>query len=332
MEYLTEIKECVDNDIFKREDIFDWDQSPLKELLEKYYVFCRGSLDIESKHCDISPNIIIVTNKLSVNAEAARTKTHFYIAINLGLLKYCNENYIENEALTTYFIEKFSNTVGKFDNPANLMAFQICTQFTYYHELAHLFQFSSKANIASIQERNDKESDSEFSITDHILEINADTYASVAVATHIEQYIGRIFKENATEDNTAETFIFFCCCLLNYTLGFSEKGQPIYFNEHSHPHPFLRLVNSILNIVHHVENSPYFKERNIDLKARNLFRTVVDTYKDLEDKKIFKTKVSKTIEENVDLQEQLSKYLHSLIQFDAKEYTDAMDVWNAHIT
>ena len=331
MNYSTEIKVGIENGIFKAEDIYDFRGSPFEALLGDYYIFCRDSLNIHSKHTEISPNIFLLTNNFSVNAKAGRTADHYFIAINLGLLKYCNDNYIENPALQTYFEAIFPNTISKFDNPAGLMAFQICTQFTYYHELAHLFQLSSHAGVLSIQERNDENEKEIFFKIDHVLEINADIYASVCEATHIEQYIGRIFKNDVTFQNTCETYIFFCCCLFHYTLGFSKTADPIYFDQHTHPHSFLRLVNCILNIIHHVEKSQYFGEKGIDLKSANLFMRVVTIYKELEQKGIFKTNVSEIFENNRDFQKLMANYLHTLIQSKTTGYANAMDVWNKHI-
>lgn len=331
MSYSIEIKAGIESGIFKAEDIYDFQGTPFEALLGNYYIFCRDSLDIHSKNIEISPNIFILTNDFSVNARAGRKANHYFIAINLGLLKYCNDNYIENPALQTYFEARFPNTITKFDNPPGLMAFQICTQFTYYHELAHLFQFTSHVGNLSIQERNDENGKDNFLKIDHVLEINADTYASICEATHIEQYIGRVFKNDVTFQNTSETYIFFCCCLLHYTLGFSKKADPIYFDQHSHPHSFLRLINCILNIIHHVEKSQYFKEKGIDLKTANLFTRVIAIYKELELEGIFKTNVSEILENNKDFQDQMAKYLHTLIQSETTGYTNAMDEWNKHI-
>jgi hypothetical protein len=332
MDYTLEIKNGVDNKVIKPEDIFDFRGSQFEQLLFDYYKFCRENLNIHSANVDITPNILLFTNSFEINAGAGISNKHFVITINLGLFKFCVENYYNNEDLTKYFQALYPETIMKFDNPVNILAFQICTQFTYYHELAHLFQFSTKKDDLQIQERNDLDTQVGFDKVKHILEINADTYASISVATHIEQYIDRTFKDNVTTNNTIETLVFFCCCLLNYTLSFSKKTEDIYFDKNTHPHSFIRLLTSILNITNHLEQSPYFKQKGIVLNGGNLFSTVVEVYKDLESNNIFGTNVSEIIDTKKDLSKPIVNYIYSLIQFDLEEYTNAMDIWNKHIT
>lgn len=332
MSYSKEIKAAIKSGIFEAENIYDFRGTPFEVLLENYYLFCRNSLDIHSKQNEISPNIFLLKNDFSVNARAGRKDEISFIAINLGLLKYCNDNYMENPALQKYFQTKYPDTISKFDNPPGLMAFQICTQFTYYHELAHLFQFTSHADNLSIQERNDESEKDNFLKIDHVLEINADTYTSICEATHIEQYIGRIFKNEVTFQNACETYIFFCCCLFPYTLGFSKNANPVYLDQHTHPHSFLRLLNCILNIIQHVEKSQYFKDRGIDFTGINLFLTVINTYEELEREGIFKTNISEIFENNKGLQVEMAEYLHTLIHSEITGFTNAMDIWNKHIT
>lgn len=332
MDYSQEIKNSVDNSIVGNEDIYDFRGSDFETLLTNYYKFCRENLNIQSKQEKIFPNIFLFTNSFEINAGAGLINKHFVITINLGLFRSCIDNYYANTGLAHYFQALYPDTISKFDNPVNILAFQICTQFTYYHELAHLFQFSEKDTELKIQERNDKEEKKGFDGTKHILEINADTYASIAVTTHIEQYIRKTFKDEVTVENTIQTFIFFGCCLLNYTLNFSEKAEEIYFEEHTHPHSFIRQFNTVLNIINHIEQSPYFKQKGIVVNGRDLFSAILDVYKDLEAKSIFKTNVTGIIDINKDLSEPIAKYLYFLIQFDTNEYKNAMDIWNKHIT
>jgi hypothetical protein len=87
-----------------------------------------------------------------------------------------------------------------------------------------------------------------------------------------------------------------------------------------------------LNIVNHIEQSPYFKEKTIKINGNELFLEVMEVYKDLEKAKIFKTNVSGVIDNNRELSKTIISYLYSIIQFDLSEYVNAMDVWNKHIT
>ena len=332
MDYSNEIKVGVDAGIIPQEDIYDFRDGDLKQLLSEFYEFCRKNLDIHSNQEPISPNVFLFTNSFDINAAAGVRNKHFVIKINLGLLRSCFVNYRENSALADFFGELLPDSIKKFDNPVNHLAFQICTQFTYYHELAHLFQLSGKEEDITIQERNDADGKAVYDRIKHILEINADTYATISVATHIEQYIERTFKDQVTLDNTMDTFVFFGCCLLNYTLNFSAKPEAIYFEEHEHPHSFIRQLNVVLNLANHVGNSPYFKKARILLNRGDLFQSILDVYKQLEMKGIFKTNVNGIIEDSKNLAKPLANYLFALLQFETKEYRNAMDLWNKGAT
>lgn len=328
MYYIDEIKRAIAANVVLPEDVYDFRESVYKEFLINYYKFCRDNLDIQAKQEPIAPNVFLFTNSFEVNAGAGIRKKHFVIEINVGLIRSCFENYHDNTQLADFFTGLLPDTFSKFDNPASILAFQICTQFTYYHELAHLFQLSGKKDDIAIKERYNLTGESGYDRIKHILEINADTFATINVATHIEQYIERSFKDNVTLENTMDTFVFFGCCLLNYTLNFSAKPEEIYFEEHDHPHSFLRQLNVVLNLVNHVGHSPYFQRSGIVLDQNTLFRSIIDVYKQLEEKGVFKTNVTGIIDTSQNLAKPLANYLFSLLQFQTEDYINAMDVWN----
>ena len=95
------------------------------------------------------------------------------------------------------------------------------------------------------------------------METNADTLASIAIASHIQQYIKKSFGDNITQENVEFTIIVLCSCLLNHIANFYSDLPNIYFKEHKHPHPFLRLFTVNLNIVNYLNQSEFFKEKGI---------------------------------------------------------------------
>lgn len=328
MNYDLEIENSINNGILDKADIYDFRGTPNQIHFEGLYKFCRENLDINSLLENISPNIFIYNNSFNINAKAGFVNNQNIILINLGLIMNCLENYLENERLNEFIESNFPDYIQKFDNPISYLAFQITTQFTYYHELAHLFQFCKTKNEIELQER--KTNDAEFNIIKHKLEINADTYSSIAIATHLQQYIDKIFGDEINYDIATDTIKILGACLLNYIINFSDETN-IYFDKHSHPHPFLRLLNIILNISNHIESMPNLKEKNIILNGKEVFKSILDFYQKLEDNGVFKTKFSDLIYQNVDFQNDIIKYLSELLKFDNTNYEDAMDIWNKHI-
>lgn len=201
-------------------------------------------------------------------------------------------------------------------------------QFTYYHEFAHLVQFEKKRETMSLEERFLKTST--YNQVKHHLEINADTFASIAIASHIQQYIVKSFGDNITQENVEFTIMLLCSCLLNHIANFCDNLPEIYYKEHEHPHPFLRLFAVNLNIVYYLNQSELFKEKEIKIDVNQTFKSTLDFYVELEDKRIFDTVFVQTMENAAMQENEFVKYLGDLIQFNVKDYNNAVEQWNKH--
>ena len=64
--------------------------------------------------------------------------------------------------------------------------------------------------------------DDKFDIIKHKLEINADTYSSICISTHIYQYINKTFGNDINQDFASKTITIFGVCLLEYIINFYE--------------------------------------------------------------------------------------------------------------
>lgn len=227
MDYKIEIDYAIKNNIARYDDIFDFSETPNEEPYKVLYLFCRENLDIHSKRGSIPTSTFLYSNDFSKNAKANTKKNVIYI--NMGLMQDCIDKYLYNYMLNNFIELREPDLSAKFDSSLSYLAFQVNTQFTYYHELAHLIQFSKKMTKEELQERS---SDGEFDITNHKLEINADTYASICIATHIHQYIEKSFGDNISQEYVDKTITILGACLLEYILNFTCKHE-LYFEEYS---------------------------------------------------------------------------------------------------
>lgn len=326
MDYKQEVDYAINNNIVKEDDIFDFSETPNEERYKVLYLFCRENLDIQHKRKNIPHGLFLYSNDFSINAKADTKKN--VIFINIGLMKDCIDKYLYNYALNDFIESKEPDLSAKFDSSLSYLAFQINTQFTYYHELAHLFQFSKKVVKEKLQERS---TDDKFDIIKHKLEINADTYSSICIATHIQQYINNHLGDNISQEYVVKTITIFGACLLEYIINFTSK-KTLYFEEHSHPHPLIRLLNIILNITNHISLNPIFKEKGVKLDAVLLFRNIIDFHKELEENKVFTTGFSNFIPQYVNNTERIVLYTSKIMNLgDDNEYVDAMSIWNKHV-
>ncbi len=329
MNYDDEIKLAKEKDIIEAGDIFDFRETPNEALFEDFYTFCRKHLDSSLKKHNIDPTAFIYTNFFETNAWAQLKNDTFSIHINLGLIVGCSEKFLKNKALDDYLEATYPDMFGHYDNPITALAFQVATQFTYYHEFAHLVQFSKKREKLSLQERYIGAS--EYDSVAHCLETNADTLAAIAIATHIQQYIKKSFGDKVSQENVEFTIVVLCSCLLNHIASFCEDLPNIYYKEHSHPHPFLRLFMVNLNIVYYLNQSGFFKVQGIDIQVNPIFKKVLDFYKGLEENKVFDTTMAEAMEEAALQQKEIANYMGDLIEFDLEDYKNAIDEWNKHI-
>lgn len=328
MNYKQEIDYATRNAIAKFADIFDFDDTPNEKLYKDLYLFCRENLDIHYKRKSISFSSFLYSNDFSINAKARAKNNQSAILINMGLMQHCIDKYLFNHDLNDFIESKEPALAAKFDSSLSYLAFQVNTQFTYYHELAHLFQFPK---IETEQELQERSTDGGFDIMKHKLEINADTYSSICIATHIDQYIDKSFGEQVSQEIVTKTITIFGACLLEYIVNFTDKFE-LYFEERYHPHPLIRLLNIILNITNHFSLIPKYKEKGIKLEAIPLFRNIIDFHKELEDNNIFTTGFSGFITQYTANIPKIVSYISTIRDWeDDNGFTDAMSIWNEHV-
>ncbi|MEK6485742.1 hypothetical protein [Myroides odoratimimus] len=319
MQYKNDITNVDSLGIISKAEIFDFEGTPLEKILVLFYSFCRENLNINTDKKNIPNAYLLFTNSYEINAMASVKDDNGIILFNIGLLQYCINNFKNNEHLNDLFSSLLPEINSKLDIPINELAFQVITQFTYYHELAHLLQFSNKVNEIELQERASEQDD--FNMSRHKLEINADTYSIVCISTHLIQYMNKRNIKDSKE--IVELFSFLGTCLLCYILSFSNNKE-LYFNKYSHPHPLLRLFNVILNMSFHAHK--FYNTDEIDPKV--IYQKIFSLYPEMESLGIFHTEFSLILEHSKDQMNEINEYLWALMQFDLKEYNNAMEIWD----
>lgn len=329
--YDIDISEAIKSKVYNYSDIFEFRGTPNEILFSRFYDFCRENLEIQSKKIKIAPNFFIFSTDYSVNARAIKTVEDMYgIKINLGLFGYCINNILNNNDLNNYIEKKNEDLFNLLDNPPSVLSFQIATQFTYYHELGHLMQFTKLSSKSlSLEERLADASD--YNLENHKLEINADSYASIAIASHIQQYAENIFGDDLNRFKIENLSKILLSSLLNYIASFSNDLSNLYLKEKSHPHPFIRMFNIGLSVINYLNQSSFLSEKKIKLNLYQLNKDVFDYYEELEKNKIYNTNFGSTLNLVFKIREDISKYLGDLVEFDLTNYNDALELWNYQI-
>lgn len=330
MSYKIEIQSSIENGIFSTDEIYSFSETPYEQQFESYYDFCRSNLNIVSEKYSIQPNIFVYYNSFSVNAKAGVKNDHFVIAVNSGLIVWSIQNFLMNENYDQYIKESFPYLLEFYDNTLDVLSFQLSTQFTYYHELGHLIQFSKvDNNELLLNERIDFEG--EFNLTSHWLEINADTFASISLASHIQQYLFKQIGDELNIHNATNSLIIFGTSLLGYIMSFSTTTEKIYFFERSHPHPIIRLINILMTVIHYLNQSPKFAKIDITFNFKHIFDSVFKLYSELENQQIVNTKISENLSQALVQIPEIIAY-NKAIKEHQTVYNDAIVEWNKNIT
>jgi hypothetical protein len=326
--YSEDIDFAIKNNIIKEsESIFDYRDTPLEKLCDNYYQFSKNLIETNIERFKIKPTAVIFLSNYSSNAKAVRKNDTFSIQINIGLIKNCEDKYLKNKKLDDYFLRKIPNIQELV--PISLLAYQVSTYFTLYHELAHLIQFEKRKSDSTLQERYEK--DSAYDDIKHHLEINADTFASDCITRHIIQYFEQIFnKKNSTDEeilSVLNLILIICTCLLNHIASFTDELPNIYYKKFKHPHPFVRLFIVLINFISNIKDSFFIIKKRINLDTDSLFDKMINLYIALEKENIFSTEFKDTLEIISKERVNMSIYMIEIIDFDKiKEFNNALEI------
>jgi hypothetical protein len=239
--YLDHTKQLVERSSIKIDEIFPFiEGSPLDYELKKGFLFYYKELKENIGH-NLEPSYVFIVNDRKFNAFAKKEKNGSnIIGINVGIVRHLYDLFGANDDLKSSLKDKFS----KF--PATDLMFDTAMHFTFYHELGHLIQNSSVLeNSLSGDEKV------EFSLKKHILEYDADQFASIVIGGHIATFTIDNLGEKVSSTDIEDVLITVCTSILFYLLSSPSSKHELYFEECGHPHPTIRIVNIVFTIIHH---------------------------------------------------------------------------------
>ncbi len=245
LDYGQHMEILIKKSPIKRWDIYFFEvEEPDTELLneyQKFFNFSQGWLNTLGT-LGIHQSSIFFNPLMPVNAKASSIDNHYIISINKGTIEtlwqkfHCNSTLFEIEGL-----EEFRNIQFKSDWPFNELMFQLCCQFTFYHELGHLIQ-KSELLLGGLSE--DFSNILDFNLRNHLLEYDADGYSAICIATHVYQYI----EKWCTGLNKGDPEIIIsaiCSSIFVYIMMFESTKIPFYIQKGSHPHPLVRVMGIV---------------------------------------------------------------------------------------
>ena len=219
---------------------------------KEYFEVCefyQSNLEYNYKNYAIDPSIWFMRPSFNINARAIKSPKYFLIGTNNGVIDFLFTNFKNNPSLFDKIksVEKYKDLEDKLDNPFHTLMYQANLNFTFYHEMGHLVQFSKRGiKSAKISELASKSS--VFNLQDHVDEIDADTFSCLYASGHVYQYIINYVSTNPDEQEMVILISTITTAISLYLLSFPSYNVDYYEKEGTHPHVMIRVLN-VINVV-----------------------------------------------------------------------------------
>lgn len=231
-------------------DFYDYEGFPLEEEFHRFYEYCQEYLDRNDLGFKIAPARFYYNTSTSENALAYVKNGYSLIEIFKGAIFQLHtfysgkKNLFERDPLTGY--EKMTQKAGV---DSAYLIFQFVTLFFLYHEVGHLIQriIGSKDYTEFVKADCTGDEVKER----HMREHDADWFAAGQLAFHVVDFAKRSNPKDDKElvaiasDMTAMAL----AGVYTHFIRWSRDYAKVYYEEHCHPHPSVRLSYIIIYLL-----------------------------------------------------------------------------------
>ncbi len=241
-------------------DGYNYANDKLNSYMEDMFQFCQTNLSTEQDQWAIQPARFYFCDDDSINAcamrrtsiDPAKIPDHFVIGIHKGLIKELHNFFAHAIRVTSSVgFEDFLQLQRQSGFPVAELIYTCALQFTYYHELGHLVQFSDlpsagrplaarKAAAAESYQLN--AAHQPFDLEAHLMEFDADLYAGHFIALHLIDFWKRLPENERTLENLHLCLGIGVTASLSFFLFLMGDQDTMYYKASDHPHPLIRLL------------------------------------------------------------------------------------------
>lgn len=230
-----------------------------------------------------------------------------------------------NEKIDQALQAHFSIILPFLDNKLNVLIYQYLLHATFYHEEGHLIQ-QSKRETEDWQ--NEHENSQSFSLLQHALEQDADTFSAISCASHILQYSVKSFKNEISNEKVTLLVELFLTGYYLYFLSIPSAKKNLYFEENSHPHPVIRILNVVLTCIDYLNKSNQFEELGITVNPITTLKNIIKLGTYIEREIIEKKDTIDFLQELQNNRAEITNYFRKLRNENLGEYFSAIGKWN----
>lgn len=325
--YLLEIDKLIMTGLIDQTEIFtDFEFSDYFSDFEYIYNELFKIFEFEANKYSLKNFYLIYKNAFNNNAYAGFNKNTYIIKFTSGLVVNVVNRTLKNDELIEYNKrhEKFSKYL---DIPVERLIYQFCFLFTFYHEFAHLLQFTKSDKFYELDEESVLNT---YEKEKHYQEIDADTFSSIQLARHISQYCRQHFSDSMLEISVEYFTQIICSNLYYYISNFEHSESEIYYYERKHPHPFIRIVNILNTINSYLKIDINLVEKNV--KPKNQLLPIFSEIENLKLNQVYSNynfiNYKFELPENI---EKIVEYLNDITSYKSKNFNSALEIFNKNI-
>ncbi|NUY82738.1 hypothetical protein HUK80_17680 [Flavobacterium sp. MAH-1] len=246
-------------DLIKEKDFDLFENRIFAEKVLKYFSEAtdniRAKLNIEL--------LFAFRLRQNFNARAHKENDKYIIIINHGTVDQLSK--IIQDSISIFKRENIVAITGlPTDEDILLELFiYLISSYLFYHEFAHILQLSFDKRIDSYTFQEEYDNTSTYNFTNHVYEMDADLFGIAIGTILILQYIddNKLPKNYVTLYNLLTLYILI---VANIFIAFSKNITSIYYKNFLHPHPIIRVINCVEQIINIVSqntriDTPFFE-------------------------------------------------------------------------
>lgn len=243
---ITELNEKYGID---KNEFFVFEGTPHENKCTELFHYFQKSFYKDFSSMGIEPAFFYYNNNRDINGYATRMHDCYIVCFHIGAVHEI-WNKIGDLDLTPYHKNDSSILEVLWSlNPkgTNKLIYSSAMMYFFYHEVGHLVQLKSEGDNRNLLE---KENINIYTKEKHLREIDADMFAAIQLS---RQILNRLDKSQATDVRIIYTlFGIYLSGPVLFNL-FLLSMREFYTTDHSHPHPFVRMlciINSMIIVMH----------------------------------------------------------------------------------
>jgi len=247
MTYTDTMDYLVEHTNLTKPMLFDFQGTAGNDYFVKLFTFYTENLSRNNKF-GTNPSYIVFYNQNRIYAEAKKSGGIYIIAFDKGII-----NQLETW-FGTYFdfaningLEEFKTLEAKINYPISELIAQSIYHYTFYHEFGHLIQYANEEK-KEFDREDYLAGNCDYNSSSHTEEYDADTFAGIAVATHLFQYIEKWIEADLSETELNDFISVIVGAVMLYVLNIPMCKEEFYTRESTHPNNTIRALN-ILNVI-----------------------------------------------------------------------------------